>query len=404
MFEQWVVWFVCGMFCSHLNFSQGPIAVAPGVCLHAGCEHSTEPGQKYCPSCKFQRQSKRLSNLPAAATSADKPKTPASDAGASTGSGAVSGFGKLFGTPGSGALTGFGKLFGTTAPPVSASGGPRASTGSSSGVPPRASTGSASGGPRAPGDKEQAAAASAPVRKTQKRLDLEKQARELMEKLENDHDEEYEEVQDRAEEEDAETATSQTQVEHPTGTHEQLDRSAQPAEMHANLPHPFTMLEMDLEENERGDPELIEHRREMMKCLGTQFKCNSTLVKKDGKEFFEWKNDSNTQEDANSSKKMKFFQRALLPESKSGGTDEQLAEGLQRHTPPKKVIVGYVNLSLLSILCVCWYISCDLFCLMMCMLFYQKFWEAVGRGWAVVLKKREEVSFLKKGEEASVIL
>ena len=39
---------------------------------------------------------------------------------------------------------------------------------------------------------------------------------------------------------------------------------------------------------------------------------------------------------------------------------------------------------------------------MMCMLFYQKFWEAVGTGWAVVLKKREEVRFLKKGEEASV--
>ena len=36
------------------------------------------------------------------------------------------------------------------------------------------------------------------------------------------------------------------------------------------------------------------------------------------------------------------------------------------------------------------------------MLFYQKFWEAVGTGWAVVLKKQEEVRFLKKGEEASV--
>ena len=259
MFEQWVVWFVCGMFCSHLNFLQGPISVAQGVCLHAGCEHSTEPGQKYCPSCKFQRQSKRLSNPSVASTSADETKTPASGAGASTGSGASTGFGKLFGTP---------------APPVSASGGPRASTGS------------ASGGSSAPGDKVQAAAASAPVRKTQLRLDMEKQARDLLKQLANHKGEEYEEVQYRSEEEDAETATSQTQVEHPTGTQEQLDRSAQPAEWHANPPHPFTMLEIDFIE-ETGDPELIEYQREMMKRLGTQFKCHRTLVKKDGKEFFE---------------------------------------------------------------------------------------------------------------------
>ena len=39
---------------------QERITVTPGVCLHALCTHSTEPGHQYCPQCERERRNKKL--------------------------------------------------------------------------------------------------------------------------------------------------------------------------------------------------------------------------------------------------------------------------------------------------------------------------------------------------------